>query len=144
MPSNEAIAIDTSSFPKFARDLKRAEPVLAKRLRTNLKAAGALVAEDYRLRAGASSRRGRAVKVGVAGNKIRVYVPAKNAPEAKALENGGRGGQFRHPVFGNRENWVKQDARPDLHAAARARSPLVLIAAKKAVDDALREVHSHG
>lgn len=138
------VSIDTSSFHKFARDLKRAEPQLAKKLRTNLKAAGELVAQDACQRAGFSSRIPQNIKVGVAGNKIRVYVPANKAPEAKPLEHGGRGGKFRHPVYGNRENWVAQDARPFLRPALLARRALVIVAAKKAVDDALREVHSHG
>jgi hypothetical protein len=138
------VTIDTSSFAKFARDLKRAEPRLAKSLRTNMKAAGEIVAEDARQRAGFSSRIPQNIKVGVAGSRIRVYVSAKKAPEARPLEHGGREGSFRHPVFGNRENWVPQPARPFLRPALRAKSALVVIAAKKAVDDALREVHSHG
>lgn len=142
--NNETIEIDTSSFTKFAKDLKRASPELAKSLRKNLKLAGEVVAADARRRSSWSSRIPQAIKVGANRNLIRVYVLKSKAPEAKPLEHGGQQGTFRHPVFGNREVWVSQPARPFLGPAAEAGRPAALLAAKKAVDDALEEVHSHG
>lgn len=142
----DGIEIDTSAFNKFARDLKRAEPALAKSLRTNLKLAGELVAVDARARAGFSSRIPGKIKVGVAGKRIRVYVqkiPAPHAGEERAFEHGGRGGKFRHPVFGG-NNWVAQEAKPFLRPAALAGRVAVERAAKRAVDDAMRELKSHG
>jgi hypothetical protein len=43
---------------------------------------------------------------------VRIIVDAKQAPEGAPLEHGGQSGTFRHPVFGNRSNWVDQPARP--------------------------------
>jgi hypothetical protein len=42
----------------------------------------------------------------------RIVVDAKQAPEAAPLDNHGQSGPFRHMVFGNRNNWVDQPARP--------------------------------
>lgn len=141
---NDGIEIDTSSFTKFARDLRKADAALAQRLGKNLKAAGEIVAADARRRAGFSSRIPSSIRVMRAGDKIRVEAVAKKAPDARVLEHGGLMGKFRHPVFGNRDNWVAQQARPFLRPAAIAGRAAVVRAAQKAVDEALREVHSHG
>jgi hypothetical protein len=53
----------------------------------------------------------------------RLIVDAKSAPEARPLEHGGSGGEFRHPVFGggnktrDQWTWVEQPARPFFYAA---------------------------
>ena len=145
------VSIDTSSFAKFSRDLKRAEPVLARELRKDMLAAGEVVAVGARTLARGFSRKGDGtdripanIKVGVAGNRIRVYVPQKRAPEARVIEHGGQPGTFRHPVFGNPDVWVSQPAHPFLHPAADAARPAVVVLAKRAIDKALSEVHSHG
>lgn len=141
----DSVTIDTSSFRKFARDLKRAEPALAIKLRTNLKAVGELVAVDARSRAGFSSRIPQNIKVGVAGGHIRVYVKKLAPPhkgEERAFEHRGRSGPFRHRVYG-KDVWVTQEARPFLKPALVAKQALAVVAARKAVDDALREVRSH-
>lgn len=140
----DGVSIDTSSFTKFARDLKEASPELRSALRIELKAAGELVAEEARALAGFSSRIPGAIKVSAAGNAIKVYVLAKKAPNAKPLEHGGKGGTFRHPVFGDRDVWVSQQARPFLWPALMANKGRAVEAAKRAVDRALRKVHSHG
>jgi hypothetical protein len=54
---------------------------------------------------------------------VRIIVDAKAAPEARPLEHGGNGGEFRHPVFGggnktrDQWTWVEQPARPFFYAA---------------------------
>lgn len=139
-----AIEIDMSSFNKFARDLRQADRELSRQLGRNLKAAGEIVAADARRRAGFSSRIPKSIVVRRAGAKIRVEARANIAPNAKPIEHGGKGGMFRHPVYGNRENWVSQEAKPFLRPAAEAGRAAVIVAAKRAIDDALAEVHSHG
>ncbi len=146
---SDTIEIDTSSFNKFARDLKKAEPELAKSLRKNMKAAGEIVAVEARQRAGFSSRIPGNIKVGVAGARIRVYVKPLAKPHFKedfAQENKGKSGMIRHKTFGHADRWTSKNspAHPFLKPALEARRALVVVAAKKAVDDALRQVHSHG
>ncbi|WP_327047290.1 HK97 gp10 family phage protein [Microbispora sp. NBC_01189] len=48
---------------------------------------------------------------------VALTVSGKAAPHARPFENLGRRGNFRHPVFGDRERWVSQGARPFLFPA---------------------------
>ena len=141
----DSVSIDTSSFTKFARDLKEADPELRTWLRLELKAAGEIVAADARVRSSFSKKIPGALKVSAAGNVVRVYAMAKKAPDAKPLEHGGREGTFRHPVFGHKElPWADQEARPFLVPALMANKHAAVEACKIAVEHALRKVHSHG
>lgn len=142
--TSDQVQIDTSSFAKFAKDLKRVDEKLAKDLNRNLRAAGELVAAKARANASWSSRIPQSIKVRRSSNAIKVLSLRAQAPEARPLEHGGQPGTFRHPVFGDREVWVSQPARPFLHPALIETGPAAVLAAKKAVESALREVHSHG
>lgn len=51
------------------------------------------------------------------GASVSIEVDAKRAPHARPIEHGGEGGTFRHPVYGNRNNWVDQQARPSFYPA---------------------------
>ena len=142
--ASSSIQIDTSSFAKFARALKEIDPKLKSELRRELKAAGEVVAVDARARAAFSTRIPGRIKVGVTGNTIRVYVqPIKEAGHVReefAFENKGKTGTFRHPVGGDRNNWVDQQAHPFLKPAAEAHSAEVVAGARRAVDAAMKEV----
>jgi hypothetical protein len=69
---------------------------------------------------------------------VTIQVNAKAAPEARPLENQGKGGTFRHPVYGHRNNWVDQAARPFFFSAVERttqaeiamRAVMVRVAAK--------------
>jgi len=139
------VSIDTSSFAKFARELKALDPKLKSELRKELKVAGEAVAVEARARSDFSTRIPGRIKVGVSGNTIRVYVqPIKEAGHVReefALENKGKSGTFRHPVGGDRTNWVNQQARPFLKPAAEAKAAEVVLAARRAVDEVLKKVH---
>lgn len=141
---SDGVSIDTSSFAKFARGLAVIDPELKRELRAGLKAAGELVATDARARAGFSSRIPGSIRVSVAGNTIKVIANAKKAPDAKPLEHGGREGTFRHPVFGDRQNWVAQQARPFLRPALLANKEAAVHLAKVAVERALGRLKSYG
>ena len=43
---------------------------------------------------------------------VTVQVDDAQAPNAAPINHRDQGGTFRHPVFGNRENWVPQKAIP--------------------------------
>ena len=147
---SDGVSIDTSSFAKFARDLRAVAPELKLELLREMKQAGEIIAEDARGRANSFQRKGPgtsriadSIKVSVSGDAIKVVANKKKAPEARVIEHGGQGGKFRHPTFGDRENWVDQDAHPFLRPAMLANREMVVAAVKRAVAKALEKVHSH-
>lgn len=138
----DGVSIDTSSFAKFARSLRAAEPELKLELLREMKLAGEIVAQDARSRSDWSARIPPSIRVAVSGDTIKVVANKKKAPNARPIENHGKGGTFRHPVFGNREVWVSQPARPFLRPALLANREMVVAAVKRAVEKALRKVQS--
>lgn len=64
------------------------------------------------------------LRVSFSGRRPGVFirVNAKQAPHARPLE-GILADEWRHPVYGNRDVWVSQRARPFLLPAARAGAP---------------------
>lgn len=69
--------------------------------------------------------------------RVSLKVRAAQAPHARAYENLGRPGTFRHPVHG-RDVWVAQRARPFLFPAAEAHMERVYTELVHAVDAAAR------
>ena len=69
---------------------------------------------------------------------VSVTAGGKRAPEAVVLEHGGVEGTFRHPVFGNRDVWVSQKARPFLAPAFKEGEELAVAAADRALQKILR------
>lgn len=119
MPSQRGalrVNIDTKDLRQLYVDLKGVEGNLRVELRKGVKAAAEPIASAVRAAASWSSRIPGAVRVkpsfGARTTGVTITVDAGRAPEARALEHGGRGGTFRHPVYGNREVWVSQKARP--------------------------------
>lgn len=104
-------------FDKFPKELRQ-------ELRPALKdSAAPALAQAKKNAASWSKRIPRATRVAVSFAKkrpgVRLVVNRKKAPHARPYEHGGRGGTFRHPVFGNRDVWVSQRARPFLWPAAK-------------------------
>lgn len=64
----------------------------------------------------------------MSGLTVSVVAGGKNAPLAGLFELGNKGGRsggggvFRHPVYGNRNNWVQQPTHPFLAAALQAKA----------------------
>lgn len=120
----------------------RAIPEVARR-ETRLAAAriAAPVVADARSRFSWSSRIPGAVYVatrfGADVTRVAVKVRARAAPHARAYENLGRPGTFRHPVHG-RDTWVAQQARPGLFPAAAAHMDGVYGELVRAFDQAAR------
>lgn len=113
------VLIDTSQLKKLAASLKATEPAVVKEFNKSLKAAGELIATDARARSSWSSRIPGSIRVRGATN-IRITAGGAAAPDAAPYEHGGKSGTFRHPVFGNRQVWVSQQARPFLVPAGQA------------------------
>jgi hypothetical protein len=99
-------------------DLGKMPAVLGRELRPALRKAAQPILTDARRRASWSSRIPSAITIRSSLSQrkpgVRLVVDAGRAPHARPLELGSqRNGTFvRHPVFGNRENWVQQRTRP--------------------------------
>lgn len=132
---------------RLIRDMGRVPDDLRRKLRPKLRAAGRLVADDAKLRASWSTRIPRAISVRTSFTKNRpgvsVVVDRKRAPHARPYEHGGREGKFRHPVFGNREVWVSQVARPFLAPAFDAKNNEAGRLITEAVDETTRDAGFH-
>lgn len=74
---------------------------------------------------------------GRVGVQLRVSVAA--APHARAYEGLTGGNSFRHPLYGNREHWFTQRARPYAMPAVLAKGDAVGKALLDAFEAAARE-----
>jgi hypothetical protein len=118
--------LDVTEFRMAYLELKFAGEGLDKDLREGIRWAGQGAVEAVKGAASWSHKIPPATRLKTSfaarGAGISVVVNAAQAPNARPIEHGGRGGTFRHPVWGNRDVWVNQAARPFLKAAAEAPS----------------------
>lgn len=116
---------------------------LRKQLRPALKEATSPIVADAKRRAAWSTRIPAAIRssprLTQRKAQVRIVVDAKKAPHARAYENLGEPGTFRHPVFGNYENWVTQKARPFLFPAVFSHVDGVQAAIDRAVNTVATE-----
>ncbi|GAA5048172.1 hypothetical protein HNP84_000229 [Thermocatellispora tengchongensis] len=114
---------------RLVRDFGKIPPDLRKELRPALVRAAKPILAAARANASWSSRIPRAtrIKVGFTARKggVSIVVNSKRAPHARPYENLGDPGTFRHPVYGNREVWVTQVARPFLIDAVQEKGGIV-------------------
>src|SRR5580765_3945750 len=111
--------IDVSELKALGKALHRAAPALEREFNKGLLAYGELVAVDAKQNAAWSSRIPATIKARRRARSVTVVAGGESAPHAPAYENKGRGGTFRHPVYGH-DVWVQQQARPFLGPAAEA------------------------
>lgn len=130
----DGITIDARALSALAADLKRANPLMRLSLQRRMRGALDVTKAAVREEASFSSRipgavRGR-ISYPASGVRARVIVDAAAAPHARAINNAGRPGLFRHPVYGNRNVWVPQRANNFIDRAAQrsARRTQFLIA----------------
>lgn len=125
---------------KIPKDLKV-------KLRPELRAAGQIVRDRARFNAAWSKKIPPATRVSVGFTKrnpgVSVQVGKNRAPNARPFEHGGREGSFRHPVFGHRDRWVSQKARPFLYKAAAEEAPEAERRIAAAVDKVTRDAGFH-
>lgn len=135
--------IDRDEFRRFMRDLKRLSPESRKAFVSEMKGlAGDMVTSAQR-QASWSKRIPGAIKPQVTARRVGLRVQRTRAPHGRPFEGitstGKRGGEFRHPVFGNRDVWVTQKARPFLLPAVDEHRDEFLDKAGDAVDKAARK-----
>lgn len=112
--ADSLVDVDLTDFKTFARVLGKVERSLVKDLNASFSVAGEIIAADARRRSQFSSRIPGSIAVIRRGRRVRVRAGGAEAPHAAAIDNRGKGGVFRHPVFGNRDVWVNQPAKPFL------------------------------
>jgi hypothetical protein len=121
--------IHFDSVSELARTFGRVPEEMAAGLREELPAAGQALLRASQANASWSTRIPAAhylrAGTGVNGG-VSVGVDSVAAPHARPYEGmtvGGSRAFFRHPVFGNRDNWVQEATRPFLRPAVEAERP---------------------
>jgi rhodanese-related sulfurtransferase len=109
--------VDTVEIEFLLADLRAVPRNLQPAIRRAVADAAQAFLSDVREDASWSSRIPGAIRTRTSfaqrGSGIRVLVDKAKAPHARPYEGLSSGGmQFRHPVFGNRDVWVSQQARP--------------------------------
>lgn len=127
----------------LADQLGRVPPELQKALRPELRRAAEQIKSAAASNASWSTRIPRSLRVGVrfgsSGQGVFIRAAASVAPHARPYEGiTSRGGTFRHPVFGHRDRWVPQQARPFLAPAAESGRDDAVAAVERAIDEAAR------
>jgi hypothetical protein len=134
------ITIDGVQVRAFADQLRDFPREYRKDVRRSIKKAADVLVRDIKGNAAWSSRIPAATKTkvnfGARSAGVLVFVDAKKAPHARPLEFGNKPGFNRHPVFGNRENWVDQPVRPFFIRAVRSNERQVVDAVQQAINDA--------
>ncbi len=134
-------SIDTTSLKKLVRDLELSEPGIVKETNVALREGAAIVALKAKGLASWSSTIPGSVRVAGAGARTVVKAGGDGARHAAAYEHRGSPGVFRHPVYGNRNVWVDQRARPFLGPALASSEPEVVEVVVRRLDVMFR---SHG
>lgn len=129
-----AIAADAmASIPKDAR----------KNLRRELRKAAGPLLREIRSNASWSTRIPRATRISTRFSRrnpgVTIRTSARSAPHARPYENLGRPGTFRHMVFGHRDRWVTEPARPFFFPAVQRHRGNVRKATLTAIQDAARQ-----
>lgn len=123
-----------------SQDIAKVPVELRRRLGPQIKAAGQSTLAAARANASWSSRIPGALslKVSFAQNRAGVTIVAdtSRAPHARAFE-GIVSDAWSHPLFGDRDFWYRQAARPYLRPAAQATGGVVVEQIIAAVDQAL-------
>lgn len=114
-PALGAIRVNVSSLRAAGRRLIAAAPVVRAELDVAILAAAKPMFEAAKANAGYSSQipNSGTLKPTAFGATIKF-----DAPNASALENGGRGNP-RHPLFGNRQHWYTNTTTPAFAQPAR-------------------------
>lgn len=128
-------SVDPSSskeLQKFMRDLRKMAPEVAKQTRKRFKSAATPILNDARSRQPKyTGELRRKTKIRNARGRVEIRSSARHA---RISEFGGR-----HPAWGNREVWVRQDPAPAIFPAVDAGRDKFVQEAAKAVDQGARE-----
>jgi hypothetical protein len=139
------MSVDRAQLEALIRDLGAIPPDVRREMAPIVRKAAEPVLSQMKANASWSTRIPGAIRVtggfGASVTGVTFRVDAKRAPHARPYEHDGAEGTFRHPVYGNRENWVSQAARPFFYRAVQQGAEQVT----NAVADGVMEVaQRHG
>lgn len=165
MPSGEQgfqIVIDPQEWFRLKQDLDAFDPALARALRKRIKNAGQVAADEVKKTlalpspgGGDDSGEGRAALIAAtrltvsfgkrtAGAKI-VTGSSRLSAAHKGLVNVYNKKTFRHPVFGNKDNWVPQQGRPYFRSSIyKALDRVMVREVRAALDEAVNAIGGRG
>jgi hypothetical protein len=140
--------VDTKELRRLSKNLRGFKP--DKALKKTMREAGKLVAEDAKVLASEHSKSiPPTIKVRLSKTRINIVAGSEEVRLAGLYELGNKGrsksqaanrrGQFRHPVFGNRQVWVNQKRYAFLLPAAEKQRRKVQAMVGADVATALRE-----
>jgi hypothetical protein len=131
---------DLAAFRMAVTELRTMPAEIRKQLRPALKQAAQPIVTAAKSNASWSTRIPAAINVRVLKKGVEIRVNRKKAPHGRVYE-GLSGMTFRHPVFGDRDVWRAQRARPYLLPAVRAHRDEV----RKAITGVVEQVaRDHG
>jgi len=134
MADTAVFQMNLRELSEFSKAVRQASPAVARGFKAELRKGGNMVAMAARVGSSWSSRIPGSIKVRTSGFSVSVIAGGANAPHAAPYEHDGVPGSFRHPVFGNREVWVPQKARPFLRPAFEAEQPAIVRGVINALD----------
>lgn len=138
-------------FRPVIKSIRKWDKDIRTQLRKELRGAGNMIADGARILASEHSGKIAGtikVRTRIQTQKAEVEIKAGSAdvPEAGLFELGNKGGsksqaatrrgEFRHPVFGDRENWVNQAMHPFLAPTVKMKLPAATKRIEAAVDGA--------
>jgi hypothetical protein len=133
MTQGPLLYVDLRRFRDLAINFRAVEPELYAAMRTRLKAAGMLVADEARRNAQVAKLESIAPAIKVQIQGLSVYVGTPRTPIA-ALEEYSPG-RWSHPIFG--QGTTVQEAHPYLEPALEARGAVAAEEISTAVTEAL-------
>lgn len=141
---HQGFGVDARDFKLFARALRVAQRDLYRDVHAELREIGQLVADEAKSIVSAHSQSvPPTIRVRVSYATVSVIAGGPSAPVGALYEVGNKGkrggregqsGMFRHPVFGDRGNWVEQERYPFLAPALRKKLPVVQERAASTLD----------
>ncbi len=109
---------------KLIDDLGEIPVELRRELRPAIRVVAGPVLAQARANASWSARIPAAMRIAPSFSQKRpgvaIVVSAARAPHARPYEDTDGDGRLRHPVWGHRDRWVEQSARPSLFPAVRS------------------------
>jgi hypothetical protein len=135
------MSVDRNQLRILIRDLGEIPPAVQKTMRPAVLKSARPVLARMKANASWSTRIPGAISMTASSTfpGVTFRVSAAKAPHARPIEHDGEPGTFRHPVYGNREVWRPQAARPFFYRAVEAMSEQVANAIGDAVTDAARQ-----
>lgn len=146
-------------YRDLARRLRTADAELKRHLRRRIREEGAPALQAVRAAArgidmttqpsagggdssGLRARLAAASKLSVQASGIRFTVQERRVDPryGATLTAGSEGKPWRHPVFGNRNAWVRQQGSPWFYPTLRSEGPAFRAAVERAVRDTLKHI----